>query len=287
MDPDLEFQKEFAPSDTSLIVADAHVHIYDCYDLRDFFDRALKNLKTAFRKGAIRTGFTGLLFLTDTGNPSWFERLSVMARGEKDSGTAGMGNWALHPTREDESLFVGQKPGEGFFIIAGRQIRTVENLELLALATRETFQEGLSIEELILTVSRRGGIPVIPWAFGKWWGQRGKTIRALLKKGGSPGLFLGDNRNRLIGWPRSPLFREAEKQGIPTLPGSDPLPYPDEVSYPGSFGFMIRGSVSPDFPARDIKRILGDLKTSPTPFGSSDSPIHFFLNQLRLRLAAS
>ena len=106
--------------------------------------------------------------------------------------TKAIGNWAFHRTHEDCSLYAQSKNSQGLFLIAGRQIVTAENLEVLALATANDFRDGSPMEELIEAVKESGGIPAIPWGPGKWMGRRGVFLRNLLERAKDPGLFLGD-----------------------------------------------------------------------------------------------
>lgn len=263
-----------------MILVDAHVHIYDCFDLHTFLDSALSN----FRAEAARCGqgvtFTALLLLTETARENWFQRLKKLASEERQIGNRAFENWTFHRTKESSSLCARRDSTQMLFLIAGRQIVTAENLEVLALATDKEFEDGIPLTEVIRTVRGSGAIPVIPWGPGKWMGQRGMILTKTLNGPEAPGLFLGDNGNRPGFWPRPSHFKVAETKGIRVLPGSDPLPFPSESWRPGSFGFSVNRSITPEYPASDLKRILLDPTTRLKEYGHLEHLWRFFRNQL-------
>jgi hypothetical protein len=261
-----------------LIIADAHVHIHACFDIGRLLDRALRH----FQKEA-GGPFTGLLFLTDMQAKGWFQRRRQgMAQGETEKEQTGP--WSFYPTREDFSLTAHRNTGEDLILIAGRQIKTAEGLEVLALGTVDCLEEGGSIENLIRNINQIGALPVIPWGVGKWFGARGKRISALIDQAGNLPFFLGDNGNRPLFWPRPALFARADQKGIALLPGSDPLPFPSETDQVGRLGFKVEGSISRGFPGWDIKNILADQNNRIRPFGRLERPWRFFRNQLKMNL---
>ena len=76
---------------------------------------------------------------------------------------------------EAESLTASSKSGQDLSIVAGRQIVTAENLEILALGFDAGLDDGLPIDEVILAVQAAGALCVLPWGFGKWTGKRGQN----------------------------------------------------------------------------------------------------------------
>jgi hypothetical protein len=267
-----------------MILIDAHVHIYDCFDLQSFLDSALENFKAEAVRCGQEDAFTALVLLTETAKENWFHRLTGYAGTKSGTGSRSIGNWTFHRTNENRSRYAQSGNSKGFFLFAGRQIVTAEGLEVLALATMENFRDGFSIEELVRTVRKSGAIPVIPWGFGKWMGKRGAILKNILRKEKNSFLFLGDNSGRPVFLARPSLFEIAEKKGVRVLPGSDSLPFPSESHRAGSFGLSIEGTITRERPARDLKRILLDPKTRLQAYGSLEHPYRFFRNQLRARI---
>ena len=267
-----------------MIFVDAHVHIYDCFDLELFFDSAFANFKSEASRLGQQDAFTGILLLTETSKDKWFERLTDYADNKDGNGNKAIGDWAFHHTDENCSLYARGGKNQGLFLIAGRQIVTAEKLEVLALATDKSLKDGAPIEQVIQSLQDIGAIPVVPYGLGKWIGRRGKILRDLLKKTERTKLFLGDNGGRPKFLPRSSHFKQAEKRGIRVLPGSDPLPFPFECQRAGGFGFSFLGSINFEHPARDLKKILMDTSTYFQEYGRLESPYRFFRNQLAMQI---
>jgi hypothetical protein len=271
------------PIKNHLIIADAHVHFYDCFDMEQVLDSAFTNFQKEVDNPVKGTWCSAFLFLTETKGENWFGQFFRQAE-EGSAPVRGMGKWSLHQTREACSLYARLNDQEGLYIIAGRQIQTKENLEVLALGTIQDWEERAPLDELIGEISRLGALPVIPWGVGKWIGRRGEFIKGLLGKGDLPPFFMGDNRNRPSFWPRPNLFIQAEQKGLSVLPGTDPLPFPSEMWKIGKFGFRLSGSVDPDYPFRDIKKLLFDPMARPQHYGPLENPWRFFWNQVRMNL---
>jgi len=267
-----------------MLLIDAHVHIYDCFDLEKFLDSAYENFKTEADKQGHADDFTGVLLLAETSKDNWFQHLSDYADGKKLPGNKTAGAWKFNRTDDLESLCARSDDKRELFLIAGRQIVTAEGLELLALATIDSFEDGTSIKQLIKIVRKKGAIPVIPWGFGKWMGQRGTFLNQFIEEVEDTGLFLGDNSGRPNFWHRPKLLKKGESKDIQILPGSDPLPLANEFNRVGNFGFAIHGELLPDYPAKNLKRILLNSTVHLQPYGRLEQPLHFFHNQLNIRL---
>jgi len=267
-----------------MILVDAHVHIYDCFDLEIFFESAFTNFQSeAARMGQV-DDFTAALLLTETSKDNWFERLESYAGNKTTNEIKTIRDWTFHHTDEDCSLCARGSKNQSLFVIAGRQIVTAEKLEVLALATDKKFKDGVPIEQVIQSIRDMGAIPVIPYGFGKWIGKRGKVVRNLLQKTEGTKFFLGDNGGRPRFLPRSSHFKQAEKKGIRVLPGSDPLPLPSEEWRPGSFGCIIPERLDELRPSTHLKGILKNSTIKIVSYGGLESPIRFFRNQLLMWL---
>lgn len=160
---------------------------------------------------------------------------------------------------------------------------TAERLEVLALATGGRFADGAALPEVVSHVWDAGAVPIVPWAFGKWWGEGGAALLAFLDTIAPRDLFLGDNGGRPRVWPPPAPFRHAIRRGMFVLPGSDPLPLAAGATRAGSYGFRCHGPFDPSAPAASLRGVLPDPGFTPEPYGGRETWAGFLRNQLFLR----
>lgn len=277
-----DFRSAHLPS-LQPILADAHVHIYDCFNLDQFLDTAHENFTQVAERFGYREPFVGVLFLTETSRDHYFEALFNTA----DSSIARPSltqRWQVCRTAEADSLYLCTE-GKGLYLIAGRQIVTAEDLEVLALGSPRRFEDGQPIEAVLQDVIAHGELPVIPWGFGKWLGRRGTILSDLLARSRFSPLFLGDNSGRPQFWQQSPYFQQAEQLGLQVLPGTDPLPFAAEAARPGRFGFTLQGSFDPERPTESVKRLLTTASASDLKaYGALETPFRFVRNQVAMQI---
>lgn len=269
-----------------MIFVDAHVHIYDCFDLDILFDSALANFQAAAERCGIRNQpFSSMLLLTEGTSTHWFQHL-VTQIGTGQNIDLPAKRWAIAPTGEALSLTAcrDDHSGEEICLVAGRQIVTAEKIEVLALFCNSSISDGLPLNETVDTIRQLNGIPVIPWGAGKWCGKRGKILQGFLAEYGENGLFLGDNGGRPQFLPTPTLFHLAKEKGISILPGTDPLPLPHEATRIGSFGFFLNHpALDITSPAISMRDLLITGQEVLYPFGQLQNMRSFFTNQLQLR----
>lgn len=254
------------------LLVDAHVHFHLCFERDAFLDAALANFQRGAEELGIGGPFLGCLLLSEMTSERALQRLL--------SGEAGA--WRFEPTTEPSSLMACRSTdGARLLVIAGRQVRTREGLEILALLSTEEFPDGLPFRDALARVRWSGAVPVLPWGFGKWWFYRGSLIEGILRRPEPKWLFLGDNGGRPdLGSPPR-LLREG---GVPVLPGSDPLPLPEHAGRAGSYGFLVQDGVEESRPAAALRRWLRELSTQPPTFGGCQSLGRFCRDQMALRL---
>jgi len=269
-----------------MLLIDAHVHIYDCFDLEKFFDSAYSNFRSAAKRLGSENNFKGILILTETSKDNWFRRLAEYADGGELPEGKGTGDWTFHHTNENYSLSTKSGDFKDLILVAGRQIVTEERLEVLALCTSDSFNDRKPIFDTIKEVEEKDGVPVIPWGIGKWFGNRGKIVKTIIKNNNTPLIYLGDNGNRANFWPQPKLFKQAKQRGIQILPGSDPLPFASESGRTGSYGFLLQVQINFQKPATLIKQILMDQPIYPVRvFGRLEKNHRFLLNQIRAQIS--
>jgi hypothetical protein len=262
-----------------MILVDAHVHIYDRFDLDQFFTCAFRN----FSKGAAELGleqYTPVIFLADWSNVNWFNRLKDRAGVGADTTSS----YSIQETEDKHALRVELQNHKALYLLAGRKIITAENLEVLALCSSNDFSDGLPLPETICAIGEADAIPVIPWAVGKWLGVRGKALDALMEGTQKAEFYLCDNGNRpgFWGWPRH--FRIAETLNIPILSGSDPLHFSSEVTRTGCFGFGIDTTLNDKTPCRDLYAYLKNFDITPVRYGKLERTLRFVKNQFLMQV---
>lgn len=269
-----------------MIFVDSHVHAYDCFDSDLLLDSALNNFQEAAKQHAIvHQPLSYVLLLAEGKKESWFQSLSATFETHRQG--KKIVRWSAVDSGEENSLMVcrNNSPENKIHVVAGRQVVTMENIEVLALFMKQPLPDGLPLPETVARVIQLGGIPVLPWGVGKWQGKRGRIIKKFLMHHESGHLFLGDNGGRPHFWPTPNLFAMAGKKGVVVLPGSDPLPLPGEALRVGSFGFYLHeNSLYGDSPTKSLKSALLSPKVTISPFGCLQKNRLFFLNQFRLRL---
>jgi hypothetical protein len=266
------------PLPASLLI-DAHVHFHACFDRDAFLDAAARNFaRGAAELGLVGRAVLGCLMLAETAEARWFLRWQRREDGVK------RGAWDFEPTPEPSALIARRRSdGERLLVVAGRQVRSREGMEVLGLATLEEFPDRLPFHDALARVRWSGALTVLPWGFGKWWLYRGALIERIVCRSERPGICLGDNAGRLELAGRPRLFREAEARGIPVLPGSDPLPFPEQVERAGSYGFLLEEGFDERRPAESLRRALRVLEAPPRTWGRCRDLTAFCQDQYALR----
>lgn len=267
-----------------MLVADAHVHVHACYPEQGFFDDAWANLARVARgRGAIH--FDGVLCLTETAGDDYFGRFAELA-----ASGGRFGGWRFEPTGDPEALRASADAAPGaseprtLYVVAGRQVAAREDLEVLAIGTRERFPDGRPIRDALAWARGLGALPVIPWGPGKWLFARAALLRALIEEARGAELYLGDESSRPVFWPLPRPFRFAAARGIRNLPGTDPLPFPHHRARAGAYGFRADAALDPKRPAGDLKRLVRDGGIALQPYGALEGPIGFVRNQVAMQL---
>jgi len=268
------------------ILIDAHVHIQPEFSLENFFSSAWNNFSLAVEQSDISGSVDFVLALTEGAGCDVFSSLKKLAKPlpeylNKPSSTA---SWECYLTAEPDGLII-RKDTASMYLIAGKQLISKENIELLSLFSSAAIENrSLSLQDLALAVSAKGGLPVVPWGVGKWFGERGKTVERLLNTKQHISIFVGDNGNRPIFWPFPALLKNALDLGIPILSGSDPLPLTSHSTRPGSFGaIFMEDELSIEAPIDSLRKIFS--KTNEiSGYGLGVGPFQFIIDQLQVNL---
>lgn len=269
--------KESAADGARVLFVDTHVHIYPVFSLDALLDAAVENFARAARAlGLAATPRDGMLLLTETVNDHAFEALA--------SGELRPGRWQVAATAEPAVLRLTHDKHPPLWLVAGRQIATREDLEVLALGAAARFLDGEPFESSIAAVDQAAALTALPWGFGKWWGARGQMIDRVMRAPRTRPLYLGDNGGRLALSTRPQLLNRGESLGLKVLPGTDPLPFSGQESRVGTFGMLLRGWYPEERPLAQFVRRLGDLPQSPTQFGSLTGIAPFVRLQIAMQM---
>jgi hypothetical protein len=267
-----------------MIYIDAHVHLHDCFHLIPFFDHIEKNIQSRLKYPLESGRISGCLFLTEPSNANYFERIRNNGLALTRRGLNEPAGWRVLDTSESVSMLISNELGFRILLIAGQQLQTAEGLEVLAIAPTYRLTEGGPLGQIISEVIEAGALAIIPWGFGKWMGRRGKVLQGILERATPPEFFLGDNSGRPKFMPEPYLFRLAKQNSVRILPGSDPLPFPDEVSRAGSFGLLFKGEINRQKPAGDLKVKLTNPEHEFETFGQLETAARFFKHQVLMQL---
>ena len=197
-----------------IILIDSHVHIYNCYDIKRFFDCAIKNFIHKSKKiGSEKIGsekFIGILFLTETKDDNYFQRLKENEFKDELKEV----DLKVISHKEEHSIVYKYSNNIYLIIISGKQIITSEKIEVLALGTIENLNYGEGLKETVEKIKLIGALPVLPWGVGKWVGKRGRIIKNFLEDNSNTKYFLGDNSGRPSFLPTPKQFKLANEKGI-------------------------------------------------------------------------
>ncbi|WDP90779.1 MAG: hypothetical protein HUN04_14155 [Desulfobacter sp.] len=242
-------------------------------------DNAYSNFRKQIGSDLGEKDFQGVLFYSDSDAGIKFSDLR-----NKDFERSHFRNWKFIETNEKRSIIAQSGTDKTLILIGGQQIVTNANIELLVIGPEINLPKDTQLLDQIKIVDRGGGIPIIPWGFGKWWGKRGKLVDQVITKKEEIRFFLGDNSGRLKYMPLPKQFLRAEYESIKILPGSDSLPFKKEVRKPGSFGFFLDGTLDKNRPYNSLKRKLYDPSTRLRTYGDKESLSNFIFNQLNMQI---
>jgi hypothetical protein len=261
------------------LMVDGHVHIYDCYNLETFFKTAIENLEyfydTYYSNGS---PYERILLLTEGKTNDFFSQFKEKGSFPNDSG------YHFLDTKEEVSIVLAKENKRLGYLLRGRQIVTEENLEVLAIGSTQTIEDGLPIETVLEQIMEKKETAVLAWGFGKWWFRRGKIIERIIKNYCSPYLLVGDNSSRPTFCPKPRLFKRAQALNISIINGSDPLPFAGEETRVGSYGFSVEGDFNEDEPTQSLRDILASPGLTIVFFGQRDQASSFIKRQSKIYL---
>ena len=267
-------------TENTRLVIDAHVHMYECFELADLFESAFHNLSSLSGGKGENSNAELVLLLTETSRENGFNRLIAASQHPDTPLCTGTETWYCRSTGEPESVVVQSSKGKQLYVIAGQQIVVAEGLELHALATSAKIDEGQPLDATISKVNQAGAIAALPWGTGKWLGRRGRLIQSKIDKYIRSGVLLSDSGIRPTVWPESSLFRS----GAGVIAGTDPLPLSNEASRVGSYGCTLETVWNSNTPSQSIRECLSTSSLSAERMGNRQGFWQFLSRQVAIRL---
>lgn len=267
-------------ANTTLLL-DAHVHLYDCFDLEQLLLAAQQNFERVVSHMPSQAGrFAFCLLCVDLQDKtlsSELDRLSALNTYEFSS-----------KDRKEKHAITVKHRSSGFSmqIVWGYQIITDENIEVLAFDLPDPIPNGTPLGATLDSLNRSQSLAILPWGFGKWSGKRGELIKNILAEQAisrTAELFVGDNGGRWRRTSESHLIKHAQQAGMWNIPGSDPLPFPVQASRPGSRGVVLHGNYDQECPTHSIRQLLQQLDVQPDQFGDGETLLPFLLAQLGMQ----
>ncbi len=260
------------------LAVDFHVHFHPGYDEGVFWDSLGGNLAAGVHR--VYPGAAGpverLIVLTESAGSDYFERW-------QSQGEAAAGGRRFRATGEPWSLVLNLDGQTDLFVVAGRQIVTVERLEVLTAGPLRSIPDGLPLRQVVSELTDAGELAILPWGAGKWLGGRGRLVAEVAYAAAQTTLFLADNPARPRWWPAPAAFRQQSRSGQGVLRGSDPLPLPGEERRAGAFASLLAGDFDRQRPLHSLKALL--VGSGPlVDLGGRDGTVRFFSRQLGLRL---
>ncbi len=255
------------------LLTDTHVHVHLGFDPGRLLDAAAANFDRA-APGLSAAERLDVLCLTDVRGRQTDQYFCETLRQA--------GAWRFSCAVDRDGVCAERPDGRRLHWLPGRQIVSKENLELLALACRyEPEDRALDLSALIDAVRDHGGVPVVPWGFGKWTGDRGRIVQRLVET--RDDFLLADNGNRRRGSAFPALLEAGRRKGLGILAGSDPLPLPAQDTRTGSYG--VRAPLpQPDLsPAEAFRAAI--RSRAWTIYGQLTPPGAFWIGQVRMQIA--
>ena len=237
-----------------MLIADTHVHLYSCYDRATAVRTLAANLR-ALDGSAVLAGFLA--------EGRECDAFSDVCAGNWTRDVPGCG---VEPA-EPGAVRIAFDAAPACYLFAGRQIVTAERIEILALLAGGPFEDGLSAADTVAAVRDAGGVPVLSWAPGKWFGARGRAVRALIAAARPGDLALGDTTLRPPVWREPVIMREARQAGFTVLCGSDPLPFAGEEQRLGIYASRFAEDLDEARPVTSVRRLLGSAQPGAAAAG--------------------
>lgn len=249
------------------LIADTHVHIYPCYDIKQALHALRTNLSLLDGQAVC------MAFLAERADCNFFL--------EFEKNVAGLLAPETEIRRLNSALYLREAGYPDLYLFPGRQIITKERIEILSLTIDQQIGDGLPARKVVDRIKQNKGVPVLSWAPGKWFFKRKKVVQYLLDANQPGSLLIGDTTLRPTCWPQPLLMRRAVRKGFTIISGSDPLPFAGEEDVMGRYGIILDTDFDPDNPVGSIRSILTQPGPKPSLVGKRGGILSTFCRLFR------
>ena len=229
------------------IIADFHLHLYKVFPIEPLLQALFANLTRAAGPAHGQEPALKVAFLA--------ERRRYQIFQDWHRGHFRVRGFTATP-RGPHCLEITTAKQDRLLLFAGRQVATTESLEILSLANDRDIPDALPFPEAAARVLETGGIPVLPWAPGKWGGSRKAIIRKGIEAMAGHGLMICDSSIRPAFFPDPALFHTARRLGVPLVAGSDPFPVTGEEELVGRYATLLECDIPPESVPEVLPRLL-------------------------------
>lgn len=230
-------------------VADFHLHIYKVYPIEALLRALFANLNRV--AGVSKEPVVKAAFLA--------ERRRYRIFHDWHKGLFRVRGFSISP-KGPQALEVKTDKDDRLLLFAGRQIATTEGLEILSLCDNRDVPDALPFHDAAALVLEGSGIPVLPWAPGKWGGARQAIVRKGIESMADRGLMLCDSSIRPAFFPEPSLFRLARRLHVPVVAGTDPFPVAGEEAVAGSYASVFEVDAAPESIAETMPALLRERR---------------------------
>jgi hypothetical protein len=245
-----------------IVLVDTHAHLYRCHDVDRFLASARRNLSRLGTRH-VPHAQTHVLCLTERSMDTAFADLAAERQAPR--------GWRLVPCAESGAVRLRASDSFELILVAGRQVVTRERVEVLALGIAAVLPDGLPLCDTLGRIRERQGVPVLPWSPGKWLGQRGRTVRAVVETAAPGDFLLGDTALRPRPGILPRLLVLGRERGIRLLAGSDPLPLPGDERHVARYATLLDTPFSAETPVASLRLALSGPAPRVTVCGSRRS----------------
>lgn len=151
------------------------------------------------------------------------------------------------------------------------------------MGTADPVPDGRPLLDVVGRWIDRPVLVMLPWAFGKWTGRRGRLVTEAFEAFEARGLRLADTAARPAWAPMPRRLRRAAARGRLVPAGSDPFPFTRCIETVGRYGFRAP-PLAPDTGWPAMLEAIRRMEPGGERFGRRMGTVEFAVLQTRMQL---